>query len=500
MTLDMPSLQSSIQDALDNLVSTRSSTGRKTRALAALEHMLALILSNATLIVPSRLLSWISISTTKLESLASGGSMDHDREAEIAVLLSHLSQSLSIIQGVALNHDPSKHFLGRKYSLEVLLDLLLTCRHLSSPMPLTTTTINTPSSTRSNTPTDATLIPLSSTVLDTLLCILVDSSSALRVFEECNGVQAVVKLLKTAGAPREVRMKCLEFLYFYLMDESPSTSSNANVPSPPSQPTTHKPSLSTKLRVPSSPTKRAATPSSPTKTAPSTPIGPRLTHTPLRSQSNSKPFTPGPRRLRPSSSSSSALSNTWGSISSFSSGRSSSTTTTTPEPDDPHTTEVFPPVPLTPSKLTITLPDHNMATNVGNGKLSLCPPIILRKDVDIDYVPISPKKTKFARIDSLGTSGMVPKVRELKDLSTGSRSMPTLSNASVATSMKNPFGTAQGYGHDTESDEYGKQDGHGYNGSSVRTAEEKKEILGGMLGNVEALVDGVRKAGIWGLG
>jgi hypothetical protein len=87
----------------------------------------------------------------------------------------------------------------------VLLDLLLTCRHLSSPMPLTTTTINTPSSTRSNTPTDATLIPLSSTVLDTLLCILVDSSSALRVFEECNGVQAVVKLLKTASAPREVR-------------------------------------------------------------------------------------------------------------------------------------------------------------------------------------------------------------------------------------------------------------------------------------------------------
>jgi hypothetical protein len=34
----------------------------------------------------------------------------------------------------------------------------------------------------------------------------------------------------------------------------------------------------------------------------------------------------------------------------------------------------------------------------------------------------------------------------------------------------------------------------------VRTIEEKKEILGRMLGNVDALVDGVRKAGIWGLG
>ncbi|KAJ2977530.1 hypothetical protein NUW54_g11408 [Trametes sanguinea] len=32
-----------------------------------------------------------------------------------------------------------------------------------------------------------------------------------------------------------------------------------------------------------------------------------------------------------------------------------------------------------------------------------------------------------------------------------------------------------------------------------RTMEEKKEILGSMLGNVDALVEGVRKAGIWGL-
>ena len=33
-----------------------------------------------------------------------------------------------------------------------------------------------------------------------------------------------------------------------------------------------------------------------------------------------------------------------------------------------------------------------------------------------------------------------------------------------------------------------------------RTTEEKKELLGRMLGNVDALVEGVRKAGIWGLG
>lgn len=33
----------------------------------------------------------------------------------------------------------------------------------------------------------------------------------------------------------------------------------------------------------------------------------------------------------------------------------------------------------------------------------------------------------------------------------------------------------------------------------VRTTEEKKALLGTLLGNVDALVEGVRRAGIWGL-
>jgi len=47
--------------------------------------------------------------------------------------------------------------------------------------------------------------PLTSIVLDTLLCILVDSPSALRTFEHAQGVQLVVRILKRAGTPREVR-------------------------------------------------------------------------------------------------------------------------------------------------------------------------------------------------------------------------------------------------------------------------------------------------------
>lgn len=32
-----------------------------------------------------------------------------------------------------------------------------------------------------------------------------------------------------------------------------------------------------------------------------------------------------------------------------------------------------------------------------------------------------------------------------------------------------------------------------------KTTEDKKKLLGTMLGNVDALIEGVRKAGVWGL-
>lgn len=46
---------------------------------------------------------------------------------------------------------------------------------------------------------------LASAVLDTLLCILVDAPPALRAFEQCNGIEGVVKTLKRTGVARDVR-------------------------------------------------------------------------------------------------------------------------------------------------------------------------------------------------------------------------------------------------------------------------------------------------------
>jgi len=118
---------------------------------------------------------------------------------------------------------------------------------------------------------------------------------------------------------------------------------------------------------------------------------------------------------------------------------------------------------------------------------------MLRKDVDIDYVPISPKKPNVGQVDISDIPGARSKVRGLRELSTGSRSMPAL-----GTPTKGLFQTHNSDGHDAWSEEHGRLNGSGNNG--IRTAGEKKEILGGLLGNVDALVEGVRKAGIWGLG
>ena len=86
---------------------------------------------------------------------------------------------------------------------QILLDLLLVSRHLSSPM-------QTPGRDPSSIPGDLSKKKppppqLASALLDTLLCILVDSSVALRAFEDAKGVQVAVKILKRAGTPREVR-------------------------------------------------------------------------------------------------------------------------------------------------------------------------------------------------------------------------------------------------------------------------------------------------------
>lgn len=91
--------------------------------------------------VPSKLLSWITLATLKLENITNKGLMEgkcaitshtltklymkliDGRGPEAEELATQLALSLSLIQGVALNHESSKLYLGRKCSLEVSIIL-----------------------------------------------------------------------------------------------------------------------------------------------------------------------------------------------------------------------------------------------------------------------------------------------------------------------------------------------------------------------------------------
>lgn len=127
---------------------------------------------------------------------------------------------------------------------------------------------------------------------------------------------------------------------------------------------------------------------------------------------------------------------------------------------------------------------------------------MLRKEVD--FVPLSPKKVQIAGL-GLGKRGgpPVPPLR-LATRHPLQRKPSPLSRDSSGDSFFSSDDRAYGVGTPEESaadetlspnDEVSPSPS-----SSVRTTEDKKRILGQLLGNVDALVEGVKSAGIWGLG
>ncbi|KAF8914352.1 cell division control protein 14, SIN component-domain-containing protein [Gymnopilus junonius] len=492
------SMRVGLQASLDDLLSPRSSSQSKHKSLRNIERHLgnavfdtkndseakdAFLALQYTFEcnVPLHLLSWITLSTARLDTLTSKGSVDDVSESED--LAAQVTLALSIIQGIVLNHDASKVYMGRKCALEILLDLLLVSRHITPPSD------GSDSTSKSNS------LPLTSIVLDTLLCVLVDSSPALRVFEEAHGVQAVVKILKRAGTPREVRMKCLEFLYFYLLDETPTTSSELRVTQPSPPPT------------------RPATPIRPPK--------PYLNATPLRPSSRygsstfSFPSSASSAALSVSSSSASSRSASGSSSSSqsFSSTSSNASSSTPASPSKESFSTPVPPLPRSASKTVIVgkrfatpsnqqLHPHRTPNSppfsAGAKPPQLRSMMMLRKEVD--YVPQSPKK--FGGLSSRPThrkSTSTPVNLNSRSLlsptefSTGEeRLSPTKEERSVSSYVlhSSPISKSDSF----EQGEAIIQEG------KWKTTEQKKELLGTMLGNVDALVEGVRKAGIWGLG
>jgi len=108
--------------------------------------------------------------------------------------------------------------------------------------------------------------------------------------------------------------------------------------------------------------------------------------------------------------------------------------------------------------------------------------MMLRKEVD--YTPLSPKKPQATRLGVSGSSSRyISKSRLASESEDDCQKWSQALHDSTSESM-NARENVKPRSHD----------------ASIRSTEEKKEFLGTMLGNVDALVEGVRKAGIWGLG
>ncbi|KUL88745.1 hypothetical protein ZTR_05141 [Talaromyces verruculosus] len=102
--------------------------------------------------------------------------------------------TLDLIQGILLLHPPSRALFAREIYMNILLDLL-------DP-------INCPA--------------IQSSTLLTLVTALLDQPANTRTFEALDGLLTVTSLFKMRATSREVKLKLVEFLYFYLMPEMPT--------------------------------------------------------------------------------------------------------------------------------------------------------------------------------------------------------------------------------------------------------------------------------------
>ncbi|KAI1396420.1 cell division control 14, SIN component [Hypoxylon fuscum] len=102
--------------------------------------------------------------------------------------------ALDLLQGVMLLHPPSKALFSREMYMNLLLDLL-----------------------------EPDFCPaIQSSTIVTLVTALIDTPHNTRTFENLDGLLTVTSLFRSRSTSRDVKLKLVEFLYFYLMPEVPS--------------------------------------------------------------------------------------------------------------------------------------------------------------------------------------------------------------------------------------------------------------------------------------
>ncbi|WVO19543.1 uncharacterized protein IAS62_000831 [Cryptococcus decagattii] len=226
------------RELLDDLKSLRSSSRRRMAALKAVEKFLVEACVGLQFDALEKFLSFnpyealVSLLTRHTSTLSHRSShipLPADDEMALS-LIPELTLVVGILQGLCLMSRRCKEFVGEGWVMEVFIDLLLLLR--TQP------------------PSHESDRPISYNVLELLFCVLVDSPENARRFEKLSGLEAVVRVLKGSSVGKDVRMKCIEFLYFYLLPEQQDSNtdernvSNSSVSSttlselyPPSPPT-----------------------------------------------------------------------------------------------------------------------------------------------------------------------------------------------------------------------------------------------------------------------
>ncbi|KAL8714950.1 MAG: hypothetical protein Q9225_006491 [Loekoesia sp. 1 TL-2023] len=109
-----------------------------------------------------------------------------------------LVSTLDLLRGVLLIHPPSRSLFAREIYMNLLLDLL-----------------------------DPSSCPaVQSSAVLTLVTALLEQPNITRCFENLDGLLTVTSLFKNRTTSREVKLKLVEFLYFYLMPETPYAGRN----------------------------------------------------------------------------------------------------------------------------------------------------------------------------------------------------------------------------------------------------------------------------------
>ena len=150
----------------------------------------------------------------------------HDEQNDLLII-----QTLGLIQGTLLLHPPSRVLFSRELYMNVCipfpspisrisqLDICMLIISFSQHLLDLLEPINCPA--------------IQSATIITLVCALIDTPQNTRTFEALDGLLTITSLFKSRETSREVKLKLVEFLYFYLMPETPtlpSASATNSVP------------------------------------------------------------------------------------------------------------------------------------------------------------------------------------------------------------------------------------------------------------------------------